>query len=140
MLSEGFVLKVDKEFATVGVKRQTACDTCRAQCGGHCDKASTVETVVKNTLGARVGDRVRLYSRTSTVLGYAALIFIVPIVMAALGYLLGYLIRLSTPLCAVLALTAFFLTYAVITLVYKNRKSYETIEMYDIIEAKNDRM
>ncbi len=133
MLSEGIVLKTDGEFATVGVKRQTACDTCRAQCGGHCDKASTVETVVKNTLGAKVGDRVRLYSGTSRVLLYAALVFILPLITAALGYLIPYLLGGTTGVNSAAAVIAFILTFVIIWLVFGKKKSYEAITMYDII-------
>lgn len=138
MISEGFVLKTDGEFATVGVKRQTACDSCRAQCGGHCDKASTVETVVKNTLGAKVGDKVRLYSSTATVMSFAIAVFIIPLITAALGYAVPYLLGASTGVSVILTFTAFILTYVAIWLIYRNRKSYDTIEMYDILERYND--
>ena len=138
MLSEGIVLKTDGEFATVGVKRQTACDTCRAQCGGHCDKASTVETVVKNTLGVKVGDRVRLYSRTSTVMGYAMTVFVLPLIMASLGYAIPYFLDAKGWLNATTAVLAFVLTYFFIWLKYGKKKSYETIELYDILERRND--
>ncbi len=133
MLSEGFVLKIDGEFATVGVKRNTACDTCRANCGGHCDKASTVETVVKNTLNAQVGDRVRLYSRTSTVLTYALLVFIVPIIAAMLGYFIPDFLGADTVLSAIICIVAVAIYYCIIYLSFKNKKPYETIQMYDII-------
>lgn len=133
MLSEGFVLKIEGEYATVGVKRQTACDTCRANCGGHCDKASTVETVVKNTLGAKVGDRVTLYSKTSTVMGFAVTVFLLPLIFAVLGYAVSYLLGGSTAVNAVATVFAFILTYFVIWLVYGKRKSYETIIMHEIV-------
>lgn len=134
MLSEGYVLRIEGEFATVGVKRHTACDTCRAQCGGHCDKASTVETVVKNTLGAKVGDRVRLYSGTATVMGFAATVFLLPIVMAGAGFAVPYLLGGSTAVNSVAAVAAFFLSYLGIWLKYRNKKSWETIKMQEILE------
>ena len=134
MLSEGIVLKVDGEYATVGVKRQTACDTCRAKCGGHCDKASTVETVVKNTLNAKAGDRVRLYSKTSTVMRFAITVFFLPIVTAFIGYALPYMLSASTAVCAVCAVAAFVLTYLVIWLIYGKKDSHDTIKMHSIIE------
>lgn len=136
MLSEGFVLKTDGEFATVGVKRHTACDSCRAQCGGHCDKAATVETVVRNTLGAEVGDRVILYSETQTVMRFAATVFILPLIAAALGYAVPYLLGGKTVLNAVISVVAFLLSYGGIWLKYRNKKSYETIKMKEISEKK----
>lgn len=138
MLSEGTVLRVDGKFVTVGVKRHTACDTCRAQCGGHCDKADTLETTVENTMGAEVGDRVRLYTKTSTVLGYAMLVFILPLVFGILGYLIPYLLGAPTPVSAIVAAVTFLLTFVLIWVLYKDKKSYETIELYEITEKYND--
>ncbi len=138
MLSEGFVLKVDGEFATVGVKRHTACDTCRANCGGHCDKASTVETVVRNTLGAKQGDRVRLYSRTSTVMGFAVIVFILPLIAAIAGYIIPQLLGATVTVNAIVSAAFFLLTYVVIWRIYGKKNSYETIEMYEILEKQND--
>lgn len=138
MLSEGTVLKTEGEYATIGVKRHTACDSCRAQCGGHCDKASTVETIVKNTLGAKVGDKVTLYSRTSMVMGFAMTVFMLPLVMAALGYAIPYLLGGTVGINAAIAVASFLLTYVIIWLVYGKRKSYDTIEMHEIVEKRND--
>ena len=134
MLSEGFVLKVEGEFAVVGVKRHTACDSCRAQCGGHCDKASTVETVVKNTLGAKVGDRVRLYSGTATAMGFAATVFLLPLIMAGIGFAIPHLLGGTTAVNASLSVAAFLLSYLGIWLKYRNKKSWETIKMQEILE------
>ena len=134
MVNEGIVLKVQGDFAVVGVKRQSACDTCRAKCGGHCDKATTVETTVKNTLNAKVGDRVKLYSKTSTVMRFAVTIFLLPLITAFLGFLFPYLLDLSKSVCVIFSVISFILTYFVIWLIYRNKKGYETIEMEEIIE------
>ena len=136
MFSEGYVLKTEGEFATVGVKRHTACDTCRAKCGGHCDKAATVETVVKNTLGAEVGDRVMLYSVTSTVLKFAFETFVMPIILAIAGFVLPWLLNCSATLCGTLSAVAFLLSFVMIWLKYRNKKSWENIEMYEILEKR----
>ena len=122
MINEGIVLKIEGDFAVVGVKRQSACDTCRAKCGGHCDKATTVETVVKNTLHAKVGDRVTLYSKTATVMGFAMTVFVLPIITAFLGFLLPYLLNFSNGVCAAFSALSFILTYFFIWLIYRNKK------------------
>lgn len=136
MYSEGFVLKTEGEYATVGVKRQTACDTCRAQCGGHCDKASTVETVVKNTLCAEVGDKVMLYTVTSTVMKFAFETFVMPIIMAIAGFVIPRLLNADVTLCGILSAVTFLMSFVIIWLKYRNRKSWENIEMYKILEKR----
>ncbi len=134
MVNEGIVLKLDGEFATVGVKQLSACDTCRAQCSGHCDKATTIETVVKNTLGAKVGDRVELYSRTSTVITFAIEVFVMPLVLAILGYLIPYLLNASSTVSAICAISGFILSFVILKILHGKRKSFDTIIMKRIIE------
>lgn len=134
MLSEGYVLKIEGDVAIVGVKRHSACDTCRAKCGGHCDKAETVETAVKNTLNAKVGDRVRLYSATSTVMGFAATVFLLPLIMAGVGFAVPYLLGGTTAVNSAVSVAAFFLSYLGIWLKHRNKKSWETIKMQEILE------
>ncbi|MBE6651148.1 MAG: hypothetical protein E7613_07525 [Ruminococcaceae bacterium] len=139
MLSEGIVIKANGEFITVGVKRRTACDTCRADCkGGHCDKVETVETVVKNTLDAKVGDRVRLYTNTSTVMVFAMTVFMLPMIIAAACFAIPYFLGAGITASAIIATLGFVLSYALIWLIHRNRKSYDTIKLYDITERKND--
>lgn len=141
MLSEGIVIKKDGEFITVSVKRKTACDTCRAGCkGGHCDKVQDVETVVKNTLQAEIGDKVRLYTDTSTVMVFAMTVFMLPIVIAAIAYVIPYLLGAGITISAITATLGFVLSYVLIWLMHRNRKSYNTIKLYDITEKRNDRM
>ena len=141
MLSEGIVTRTDGEFITVSVKRKTACDTCRAGCkGGHCDKVQDVETVVKNTLQAEVGDKVRLYTNTSTVMVFAMTVFMLPLVIAAVSYAIPYFLGADITISAIIATLGFILSYVLIWLLHRNRKSYNTIKLYDITEKRNDRM
>ena len=81
-------------YAMVEVSRSTMCDGCVKQdCQSHTcaagamfgsAKAMTVR--VKNPLGASVGDTVWVESADRTVLGYAALVFLMPIAVCAVLY------------------------------------------------------
>lgn len=133
MKTKGTVLKIEGEFAIVGVKRHTACDTCRAECGGHCDKASTVETKVRNTKGAKVGDEVELYSKTSAVMGASLLVFVLPLVMALIGYAVPRLLSIGNTISAMVSLLFFLMTFFVIWKIWGKKDKFTEIEMTRII-------
>lgn len=133
MKTQGTVLKIDGDYAIVGVKRHSACDTCRAQCGGHCDKASTVETKVLNSLNAKKGDEVELFSKTSAVMGGAILVFILPIVMAFIGYAIPSLLNLKMVISALSSLVFFLMTFFVIWKIWGKKEKFTEIEMIRII-------
>ena len=138
MKTRGTVLRVDKDYAIVGVKRHTACDTCRADCGGHCDKASTVETKVKNTLSAKIGDEVELFTETARVMRLALLVFVLPLITAALGYLIPYLCGLEASVSAVTTVIFFLATFFFIWIFWRRKDRYEKIEMTRILRSKEN--
>ncbi len=138
MKSEGIVIRLEGDFAIVGVKRLSACDTCRAKCGGHCDKASTVETKVKNVLGASVGDSVVLFTHTRKVLLYAFAVFLLPLILAFSGYFAVNAVWQNTTLSAFCGVLLFALTFFVIWLIWGRKDSNSNIKMIEIKGDKND--
>lgn len=138
MKSEGVVIRLEGDFAIVGVKRLSACDTCRAKCGGHCDKASTVETKVTNRLGAKVGDLVVLFTDTGKVLLYAFLVFLLPIILSFSGYFVVYSVSQNVPVSATCGVILFALTFFVIWLIWGKKDTNENIKMIEIKGDKND--
>jgi positive regulator of sigma E activity len=137
MESKGVVLRIEGDLAVVGVKRLSACDSCRAKCGGHCDKAQTVEAKVKNSLNAKCGDSVVLHTKTSTVMGYALAVFILPIILAVIGYLLPTLFNFKN-LSIISAIFFFFLSFFIIFLIWGKKDASEKITMIRIEESNND--
>ena len=86
----------EKEIAIVRVERQSACEGChRATEEGGCSVCTLLggknaaHAQARNTVGAVVGDRVEIESRTGRILLYAALVFLVPVVALIAGYLVG---------------------------------------------------
>ncbi|MGM9606382.1 MAG: SoxR reducing system RseC family protein [Oscillospiraceae bacterium] len=73
--------------AEVLVRRLSACGHDCASCGG-CgpDSAAQVTAVAENELGARPGDTVRVESESGRVLGMAAALYLVPLVLLFVGY------------------------------------------------------
>jgi sigma-E factor negative regulatory protein RseC len=74
--------------ASVSVERRTACGGNCASCGG-CSYKNVLTAVAENRVGAVVGDRITLRSRTKGVIGAAALVYLLPILTFLVGYLLS---------------------------------------------------
>ena len=96
MRTQGKVIRLNGEYATVLCHRTSACDGCHKLAdGGECSVCSlmghgpAMETRACNDAGAVVGDRVVLESETSRMLGYAAIVFLLPVVALLGGYLLS---------------------------------------------------
>ena len=96
----GIVRAVDGDFATVEVSRKSACEGCHANKDGECSACvsfggKSVSTKAFNDVGAKLGDRVMLESASSTVLLYAAAVFLFPILLGIIGYFVGGLFSVS---------------------------------------------
>lgn len=94
------VISVERGFATVEIKRLAACDTChKAESGcAVCSLLSSgaVHTSrVKDPIGVSVGDRVLLVANDSRILLYSLLVFILPLVSAAVAYAVAALVGAS---------------------------------------------
>ncbi len=93
METTAVVISLDGDYATVRTDRKSACDGCHArEAGRGCamcmlmgDK-SALTTRAYNPVGAEVGDTVLLCTSSSRVLGYGALVFLLPLALAFLFY------------------------------------------------------
>ncbi len=92
----GVVVAVSGRGAAVEVQRMSACDAChhgqQKDAGGHtCSECRMFPTEDKmtvdavNEIGARVGDRVIIETATEQILGYAAAVFLLPLLLAVVG-------------------------------------------------------
>lgn len=136
------VIAVEGRFATVLCDRKSACEGCHKLAdGGECSVCSlmgsgrSMETRAYNAVNAVVGDTVELETASSRVLGYAAMVFLLPVIMVILGYLLSGLWT-AVPLwrylfCALLLV----LTFAGIRLysekIQKNRTDVTVVAVVD---------
>lgn len=138
MVKEGTVTRVENGFATVLVKTQNACDACRAECGGHCDKARLEAVVAKNEPCARVGDKVLLYSETKTVMLWAMLVFVLPVI-ACFATVITVSFYTSSPLLLTLtALITFFGIFTVLRLIFRNKKDSDIFIIKEITCRANN--
>lgn len=80
---------ISENMATVVHVRQSACSGDCHQCSGCGAAQETLELLAKNPIGARPGDLVVMEAETGPVLKAAAVLYLLPLGLFFLGYLLG---------------------------------------------------
>ena len=136
----GFVKEILDNKAKVEVARSNMCEGCaKKECSGECTvqdmfvSNKKVNVIANNEIGAKVGDKVLLESQTSTILKYAAIVFIVPIVFFIAAYLITMKISSDENLALIISVASFILCFAVIGIyekvVSKRRSSVDIIKV-----------
>ena len=87
------VIATEGRIATVETERTSACEGChKNEDGKGCSVCSLMGGERKfsarayNEIGAKIGDRVMIESRTDRVIWYAVLVFVLPLLVALLGH------------------------------------------------------
>ena len=111
--------------------RQSACSGDCHKCSGCGAAQETLLLTAENPIGARAGELVVIEAQTGPVLAAAAVLYMMPLALFFVGYLLGSLLWEQGPLTACIA---FALGIAVSVLydrtVAKKRKTVYTITGY----------
>ena len=145
MRTQGKVIRLDGTYATVLCSRTSACEGCHKLAdGGECSVCSlmghgrTMETRALNEVHAAVGDTVVLESDTSRMLGYAALVFLLPVVVLVVTYLLSGLwisLELYRYLCGAVAFVLAFIGIRIYSeRVIKRRSEVRVVEVIRLTE------
>lgn len=117
------VIATDGQIATVEVERTSACEGChKNEDGKGCSVCSLMGGERKfsarayNEIGAKIGDRVMIESRTDRVIWYAVLVFVLPLLVALLGYGVASVFFVSDAWRVVCALIGFVGSFIVLWL------------------------
>jgi len=113
------VLKTEGNIAVIEVKRATMCEGCEksAGCGGHCDITGIVANGGKmtarayNKIGAAAGDTVEVETESSRVLAYAALVFLLPLVVGGIFFAAANAFSLGEGIALISAFAGFLLSF-----------------------------
>ena len=132
MTQDGVVTKLlPNNMAEVAVARTTACG---GNCGSceSCIFQSEIKTVARNLIDARPGQKVVIASKSSTVFGAAALVYLMPIVLFLLGYALAFLAGAAEEICIAVSFAALLLSGVILVLSQKHKKKQQAFT-FDII-------
>ena len=131
MKQTAIVKEVVKDTAILLVKRQTMCDGCHRESGcGGCSQM--IEVTVKNSLNAKVGDSVTIETPGASVIGVAALVFLLPLILSFAAYGISTLLTHHTLYRTLAAILTPLFAYAVIAIAVRKSKRTLTVEMVDI--------
>ena len=147
MRQRAVVLEVSGKEAVIEVSRATMCDGCEKHggCEGHCEITGLLSTGGKmktralNKIGASVGDTVEVETESKKILGYAALVFILPIIMCGVFYFAADALFEAEYAPAIGAAVGFVLTFAGIAVVDRIKgKKEPDIVIVDIVPTEKD--
>ena len=121
----GKITEVSDGFATVSLKRTTACGTCRVCTIG--DDPSEMRVSVKNDCGAKVNDRVELELRSGAFVSAAMVLYGIPLAAMLAGFIAGEAVSVVLGLGESGAPVAFITGMAMLMAVYALIKKLEPV-------------
>lgn len=110
--------------------RQSACSGDCHQCAGCGAAEESLMLTARNPIGARPGDLVVIRSESGPVLTAAAVLYVLPLVLFFLGYILGMTWQLGALVGGLAFALGIALAVAYDRLVAKKRKTVYTITGY----------
>ncbi|MBO5306360.1 MAG: SoxR reducing system RseC family protein [Clostridia bacterium] len=146
MQTTAIVIKTNKNRAVVEVERQTACDGChKNKDGSGCSICSLTgaskkfEATALNQIGASVGDKVTVTTKTERVLGYAALVFLLPLVVGVAFYFLASRVFYEEIWQYVSLIFGFVISFFFVWLYAKSVANKRCdVEIVEILEKNNE--
>ena len=135
MTQTATVRKIIGDKAQIEVKRISACAHNCAECGGGCSeltKTGPVVALANNSVGARPGDKVLVESSTKQVLGFAAVVYLLPLVLFFTGYFLSAALGAVEGLAIGLGALCFVVSLVVVVLVDRKVRG-KTGNMFTIV-------
>ena len=99
---------IDEDHAVISVPRKSACGHDCEECAGCGVTGAAVHAKAVNTVGAKVGQKVVVQIDTKKMLRIVALVYLIPVILFLLGYLIPALMGTSVALQYALAGIGFF--------------------------------
>lgn len=121
-------------MAEVVVNRGTACGSNCSSCEA-CVFQSELKTPARNLIGATPGQRVVIESKSSRVYGAIFLVYVLPIVLAVLGYFAAWALGAPEGGCILATFAGVILGAAVVVLTERLGKKENAIT-FDIISLQ----
>lgn len=119
-------------MAQVNVERGTACGGNCASCGGTCSFKNILTATAVNRAGAEVGDKVTIQSRSSKIIGAAAMVYLLPILAFLIGYAAAAALGASEGAAIAVSVACLLLGCCGVALINRRRKTNITFEIISI--------
>ena len=129
MRQKAFVLDTNGSIASVKVLRSTMCEGCAHRdkgsscaCGELLGANRVMIAEAVNDIGANVGDTVEIETETHVVLGYAALVFMLPLAVFFLLYAAADAVFPGTYISWIIGAGGFLLSFVPIFIADRRRR------------------
>lgn len=126
-------------WAEIEVHRVSACGHDCSQCGGGCaelTRTGPVTVIARNPLNARPGDRVVVESSSARILSYAAVVYLLPLVLFFAGYAIAQSLGAGEGMSAAAGGGCFALSLAAAMLA--DRRAGKQRETFSIVSVLPD--
>lgn len=100
---------IDAHYAEISVPRKSACGHDCEECAGCGVTGAAVKAKALNPIDARPGQKVVVESSTQKMLGIVAYVYLIPVVLFILGYILTVFLGGSVALQYTVAIVGFVL-------------------------------
>ena len=123
----GTVVSIKENIATVKVKRASSCGENCANCASVCETTQVMSDAY-NIAGAKIGDTVKIESKSTDVLRAVVALYMLPVLVAILSAIVAYGNKLSDIFVILISVISFFASFFVIKCFEKRLtpKSYIT--------------
>jgi sigma-E factor negative regulatory protein RseC len=92
MTKKAYVEEIDGDMAVLKIKRECACQnkySCDVNVKCFSLQEETIIIAIKNNVGAKTGDFVEVESKASSILLYAAVVFLLPLIVGLSVYFIA---------------------------------------------------
>ena len=144
MRQKAVVVAVKDSVATVEVLRSTMCEGCEKSkdggacaCGALLGATRSMRADAENPVGASDGDTVEVETDSRTVLGSAALVFLLPVVLALVFYLIAESLTASETIPLIAAGAGFVLSVVPTVIVDRSRRGRPQLAVVGVLR-RND--
>ena len=134
MKHNAVVIKADGDKATVSVLREEACSHCAGRV--VCGTAKKFDVTVKNPVFAKIGDTVVIESASESVLAYSALVFLAPVALALVMYLVFS--RINNVMSIAMAVCGFVLPFVIAFFIDRKNREKRLPVITEILAPVNE--
>ncbi len=103
---------IDSNYAEISVPRKSACGHDCEECAGCGVTGAAVLAKAANPIGARIGEKVVVHSDTNKMLGIVALVYLIPVALFLVGYVVMAFLTPSVAAQYAVAIAGFFIGIA----------------------------
>ena len=132
MTQDAIVIKtLPNKMAEVVVARQTACGSNCGSCEA-CVFQSELRAVAKNRIDAKPGQKVVISSRNAKVFSAAIMVYVMPLVLFLLGFVLANMLGASEGICILVSFLVLCVSACILVQLQKRQKAENQIQ-FDIV-------